>query len=225
MTFAVAAVVFDMDGLMLDTEILYQRAWQQAAIDLGYDYDDAFYLQTCVGRTVETCEAALTERFPDFPLPAFRARWQGLWRQEVEQRGIPLKPGLLELLAFLDRQRIPFAVATSSDRAYTTFTLAAAGLQDRFGCIITGDQISNGKPAPDIYLEAARRLGASPPVCVALEDSDAGAQAAAAAGMTVLLIPDLKPPAPLAIQSAYSVLASLHEALDLLSLWVGDLEG
>lgn len=220
---SVAAVVFDMDGLMLDTEILYQRAWTQAANALGYAYDEAFYLQTCVGRTVEACEAALTGRFgDDFPLEAFRQLWQQLWRQEVEQQGIPLKPGLLDLLAFLDQRRIPFAVATSSDLAYAVFSLAAAGLRDRFGCIVTGDQIQHSKPAPDIYLEAARRLGVNPAGCVALEDSEAGVQAAAAAGMRVLLIPDLKPPTAAGRQAALHVLASLYEAAQILSVWAGE---
>ncbi len=217
---SLAAVVFDMDGLILDTEIIYQRAWTQAALSLGYDCDDDFYLQTCVGRTIEACESALTRRFgEDFPLEDFRRLWQQLWRRDVERQGIPLKPGLLDLLAFLDQRRIPFAVATSSDMAFTSFSLAAAGLQDRFACIITGDQIQNSKPAPDIYLEAARRLSVSPAVCVALEDSEAGAQAAAAAGMRVLLIPDLKQPTAAGRQAASYVLASLHEAAQVLTAW------
>lgn len=216
-----AAVVFDMDGLMLDTEIIYQRAWTQAGRALGYDYDDAFYLHSCVGRTVATCEAALIGRFGQaFPLDDFRRLWQQLWRQEVERDGIPLKPGLLDLLAFLDRRRLPRAVATSSDAAYASFTLAAAGIRDRFGCVVTGDQIEHSKPAPDIYLEAARRLGVDPAGCVALEDSDAGARAAAAAGMRVLLIPDLKPPTEAGRLAATHVLDSLAQALEVIAGWL-----
>ena len=216
-----AAVVFDMDGLMLDTEIIYQRAWTRAGRALGYDYDDAFYLHTCVGRTVESCEAALSGRFgQDFPLAEFRQLWQQLWREEVERDGIPLKPGLLDLLAFLDWHRLPYAVATSSDAAYTDFTLAAAGIRDRFDCIVTGDQIEGSKPAPDIYLEAARRLGVNPTACVALEDSEAGVQAAAAAGMRVLLIPDLKPPTEAGRLAATHVLGSLAQALAVMAAWL-----
>jgi HAD superfamily hydrolase (TIGR01509 family) len=215
------AVVFDMDGLMLDTEIIYQHAWTQAGRALGYDYDDAFYVHTCVGRTVESCEAALVERFGrGFPLQAFRRLWQQLWREEVEREGIPLKPGLLDLLAFLDRRRLPYAVATSSDAAYTDFTLAAAGMGERFGCIVTGDQIEHSKPAPDIYLEAARRLGVNPAGCVALEDSEAGVRAAAAAGMRVLLIPDLKPPTDAGRLTATLVLNSLGQAPAVLAAWL-----
>lgn len=222
---SVSAVIFDMDGLMLDTEIIYQRAWTWAGRSLGYDYDDAFYLHSCVGRTVETCEAALTARFGEnFPLEAFRQLWQQLWRQEVEQQGIPLKPGLLDLLAFLDQRSIPFAVATSSDADYTTFTLAAARVQDRFACIVTGDEIQHSKPAPDIYLEAARRLNVHPAGCVALEDSDAGVRAAAAAGMRVLLIPDLKQPSEAGRLAATHVLDSLVEARQVIADWIDEVE-
>lgn len=135
------------------------------------------------------------ERFgPEFPLPEFRVRWAELWRADVETSGIPTKPGLTELLSFLDEHRLPAAVATSSDQEYANFSLRAAGLEGRFDQVVTGDQVLNGKPAPDIYLESARRLGVLPQRCVAIEDSDAGVLAANAAGMITMMVPDLKAP-------------------------------
>ncbi|MGH9766261.1 MAG: HAD family hydrolase, partial [Blastocatellia bacterium] len=208
----IAAVVLDMDGLMLDTESIYKRAWQNAAAQFGYILDDSFYF-TLIGRPNPACEAAILERYGGaFPMAEFRARWSDLWRTEVESSGIPTKPGLAELLSFLDDHQILTAIATSSDRDYATFSLRAAGLEGRFDQIVTGDQVVNGKPAPDIYLESARRLGVAPERCVAIEDSDAGVLAASAAGMITVMAPDLKPPSAEARSAAFYVVASLLEA-------------
>ena len=211
-TIEIAAVVLDMDGLMLDTESIYKRAWQDAAAQCGYTLDDGFYL-TLIGQPNPACETALLERYGgDFPIAEFRVRWSGLWRTDVETSGIPTKPGLAELLSFLGEHQVPTAVATSSDQDYTTFSLRAAGLEGRFNHIVTGDQVVNGKPAPDIYVESARRLGVAPERCVAIEDSDAGALAANAAGMITIMVPDLKTPSAEARSAAFCVVASLLEA-------------
>ena len=104
----VDAVILDMDGLMLDTEPLYKRAWQTAAAELGYRLGDDFYL-TLIGRTNAAGERALAERFGSgFPLARFQRRWPELWREDLERSGIPLKPGLPELLDCLADERIPW---------------------------------------------------------------------------------------------------------------------
>ena len=186
----IAAVVLDMDGLMLDTEPIYKVAWQQASLELGFDLDDLTY-STLIGRPNEDCEAVLLAHFgPRFPMAQFRSRWPALWRAVVQERGVPHKSGLLELLMFLDAQQIPTAIATSSDADYTEFSLRSAGLAGRFRVIVTRDQVAHGKPAPDTYIEAARRLGQDTADCMALEDSDAGVLAACAAGMAALCVPD-----------------------------------
>jgi len=208
----IAAVIFDMDGLMLDTESIYKLSWQKAAEDCGYVLDDPFYL-TLIGQPNEACEAVLLERFGlDFPLADFRGRWSSIWRTEVESSGIPTKVGLLDLLSFLRKEQVPVAIATSSDRDYADLSLRAAGLASMFEHIVTADQVARGKPAPDIYLESARRLGVDPSRCIALEDSDAGVLAASAAGMTTVMVPDLKPPSAEAQQAAFCVASSLLEA-------------
>lgn len=212
----ISAIILDMDGLMVDTEPLYKTAWQQATAELGFDLDDARY-STIVGRPLPDCERLLMEAFgPAFPLDALRARWPGLWRAEVARVGIDAKPGLLELLAFADQQAVAVAVATSTNADWARFTLGCVGLDGRFDVVVTGDQISRGKPAPDIYLEAARRLRVDPSACVALEDSEAGIRSIAAAGMTGILVPHWTPSAA-ARSAAFHVADSLHDAREVIA--------
>jgi HAD superfamily hydrolase (TIGR01509 family) len=201
----IRGVVLDMDGLMLDTEPIYKAAWQRAAAELGFDLDDEWFSRL-TGRPNRDCEREVLLRFgPEFPMPRF-----------------PLKPGLLAFLSFVEQHALSSAVATSSDSSFTEFSLRSAGLDGHFDAVVTGDQIERGKPAPDIYLEAAARLGLEPPECVALEDSDAGVLAASAAGMVTVCIPDLKPPSEAAARAASCVLGSLDEAREWIGAMVAD---
>jgi HAD superfamily hydrolase (TIGR01509 family) len=217
----VAAVVLDMDGLLIDTEPLYKESWQRAARESGYDLTDEIYSRF-VGRSNVESEAELAWVLgPKFPIEVFRARWPELWQQRALEAGLPAKPGVLELLEFLDERHLPAAVATSSDLAFTKFSLEAARLIDRFAQLVTGDEVEMGKPAPDIYLEAARRLNVDAKECVAFEDSEAGTLAASAAGMRVVLVPDIQAASGPAREAATAVLSSLHDALPLLTSWLG----
>jgi HAD superfamily hydrolase (TIGR01509 family) len=211
----VEAVVLDMDGLMLDTEPIYKAAWQRASSELGYELDDRSYARL-VGRPTGDCEQELLKQFGEaFPLDGFRSRWPALWRVDVEERGIERRAGLTEFLDFVDERGLPVAVATSSDAEYTAFSLRQAGLDGRSWVVVTGDQVARGKPAPDVYAEAARRLDVEPSRCVALEDSEAGILAASRAGLVSVLIPE-QPPSDAAARAAFQVLWSLHEARLLL---------
>ena len=217
---SIRAVLLDMDGLMLDSEPVYRRAWQSAAAGLGYDLSDEFYL-ALIGRNNRDSEAELVRVFGrDFPLDRFRDDWPLRWQAEVETAGMPVKPGLFGLLELVERHRLPLAVATSSDAEQTVLSLRAAGIDGRFACIVTGDQVSRGKPAPDIFLEAARRLNVAPAGCLVLEDSDAGVIAAATAGMPVLMIPDLKRPSAQAAASAIQVCENLDDASAFLDTYL-----
>lgn len=210
---------------MLDTEPLYKMAWQRASADVGYELDDVSYTKL-VGRPTQDCEAALRAQFgSEFPLDRFRARWPELWQAGVAEAGIAAKPGLFELLAFLDQRGLRLAVATSSEAEYAEFSLRSAGLAGRFAVVVTGDQVTRGKPAPDIYVEAAARLRVKPDRCVALEDSEAGILAASGAGMIALLIPDWTHPSEMAVRAAFRVLASLNEVRALVEPHLGDQVG
>ncbi len=188
---AIKAVIFDMDGLLLDTEKVYFKGYQNARTAMGLaPYDAGFMeligLPTAAGRPLlEAHLGAATD--------AFEAQWDHEIRQLMTAR-IPAKPGVRHLMTQLQDQQIPYAIATSTFTSKAHDHLERAGLGDLFDTIIGGDQVQNGKPAPDIYLKAASTLKIDPRLCAAFEDSENGVRAAVAAGMTTVQIPDIKPP-------------------------------
>lgn len=209
------AAVFDMDGLMVDTESIYQWAWREAIQQLGYTVSEAA-MRATTGRRMADCYAILRSEVDDtFPMPAFLDLWPRLWHDHVNTHGINQKPGLAALLDLLDAHQIPKAVATSSEQAEALFTLEKADLLHRFSIIVSGDQIVNGKPAPDIFLRAAERLTITPDRCMAFEDSEAGVMAATSAGMVTIMVPEIEPVEEV-VRRAYRVYSSLHEAKELI---------
>jgi HAD superfamily hydrolase (TIGR01509 family) len=218
----ILAALLDLDGLLIDSEPIYRSAWQSAAADLGYALSDDLYL-SLIGLSDRDSERVLVRVFgPAFPLAQFRGLWPARWRGQVEISGIPLKPGVEDLLRVIAEHPLPAAVATSSDAEQAKISLRAAGLNRHLSCVVTGNQVPNGKPAPDLFLEAARRLGFPPRHCIVLEDSEAGVLAAAAAGMSALLIPDLKQPSVQTAALAFRVFASLKEATEFVERIVAE---
>ncbi len=208
-----AAVIFDMDGLLLDTESLYCRSWQQAASDCGFTISPGFYSQL-VGRSRADALQIVLEHFGDrVPMPAFYERVLHYENVYFAEATIPVKPGVWALLAKVDELQLPKALATSTHRRAAEARLVQTGLDRHFHVTVTGDDVSCPKPAPDIYLAACTKLGVPPERVLAFEDSDPGVYAAHAAGVTVVMVPDFKSPAPEAQRCATHIFPSLIEAL------------
>ena len=186
------AVVFDLDGTLIDTESLCNVAGVEACANLGFPLSMAFF-ESLAGIDDRT-RARLIEEHVGQPVEfaAFLAEWDRLCTLRFAQ-GIPLKAGAVELLDALDAAGVPVALATSSRRGPAEEKLAAIGLGHHFRTVVTFDDVAAPKPAPDPYLLAAERLGVAPARCLAFEDSETGARAAHAAGMTVVQVPDLHP--------------------------------
>ena len=213
---APAAMIFDMDGLMLDTEPLAARAWTDAAGTIGVPFDEAIK-PLLVGRNFADCERLIGEHHGhDYPVCDLMRSWHAAYDAIVAREGISKKDGLAELLDWLDRQRIPKAVATSTRRSRAEAKLHHTGLRDRFDILVGGDDVARGKPSPDIFLEASARLGVPAVQCVVLEDSEPGMRAALAAGMFAIMVPDLQPPSAALLDCDVLVLPSLFDVLELL---------
>lgn len=207
------ALIFDMDGLMLDSEPLYQQAWQAAAQELEFTLEDDLYL-SLVGRSSAEADRMFVQTYGDqFPVQEFNQRWDEHWRSLIRRQGVKLQPGLLKLLDWVEQQGIPKAVGTSSNTTEAELCLQLAGIRDRFPTLVTVDQVNAGKPAPDIFLAAASQLGMPPSQCLVLEDSNAGVQAAEAAGMAVVMVPDLQIPTMMSRAISRQICESLNEAL------------
>jgi len=185
-----AAVIFDLDGLLFDTESLYQTAIMTAADELGHDITPAIF-HTMIGRPWVQTRAFLLEHYgAAFPVDDLLATWHRHFAVIVET-SLTVKPGVLELLEALDTLGLPRGIATSSSHKTVQHHLGAHDLAGRFHKIVASGDYANGKPAPDPYLLAAERLGVDPHFCLALEDSHNGVRSAAAAGMMTIMVPDL----------------------------------
>jgi HAD superfamily hydrolase (TIGR01509 family) len=205
------AVIFDMDGLMLDTERLAPRAWVEAAASLSVEFDLAL-TQPMVGRNFRDCQAIIVDHYgPAYPTADLMRAWHVAYDAIVDREGIALKPGLLDLLDWLEARRIPKAVATSTRRDRAQAKLASTALLPRFVALVGGDEVARGKPEPDIFLAAAARLGEAAQHCLVLEDSEPGVRAALAAGMTPIMVPDMHVPSAALVALGPLILESLAE--------------
>ncbi len=213
---AFEAVLCDMDGLLLDSERLSMRALVEAGAALGADLPLAF-CYSMIGCPMDTCAAmVLAREGADFPVDRLVALHETILAGFVEDGLLATRPGAEALLDALERLGLKRAVVTSSARGRATHHLQKAGLLHRFGQLVSRDDVSRGKPDPEPYLLAARLLEASPSSCLALEDSHNGVRAAHAAGIRVIMIPDLLPPNPEMQEKAWRVLPDLHAVVPLL---------
>jgi HAD superfamily hydrolase (TIGR01509 family) len=210
----VAAVVFDMDGTLIDSESVYRAAVSHALAALGLAADEAF-LHGLGGLAGPAVSAHIRACFgDDFPFEPFRTHYAAR-RDALMGGGIPLKRGAAEALRFLAGRALPLALATSSMRATALAHLGRLELLAHFQVLVAREDAARPKPAPDLYLAAAERLGVAAADCLAVEDSRTGVEAALAAGMMTVMVPDLAPPTPELRARCVAVHASLLELPDL----------
>jgi HAD superfamily hydrolase (TIGR01509 family) len=184
-----AAVIFDNDGLTLDTEHTWTRA--EAALYARYHVEFTLDHKREMLGTSGAKSALAMERHLGQPGRGreLHAELRALVHAELDGGGVEPMPGVLELLAALAERGVPLGLATNSGRAFATRALRAAGIYERFDAVVSAEEVERPKPAPDVYLEAAARLAVEPSDCVALEDSETGVAAALEAGMTVVGVP------------------------------------
>ncbi|MEF3366136.1 HAD family phosphatase [Methylocystis sp. 9N] len=212
---AVRAAIFDMDGTLLDSERFYLRAIREACLAVGLEAPEAFFFQM-LGRPWPDCYRMLGARFgAGFE----RSRFDPLFDQgfaQLTRGGIPLKPGVRELLEHLASLETPMAVATSTGGALAKRHLEHAGILDFFAARVSADMVAEPKPAPETFRKASEALGVASHYCLALEDSPAGVRSAAASGAMTIMVPDMVP-ATVAEQSVcVAVVKTMFDVLDCL---------
>ncbi len=215
--FPVEAVIFDMDGLLLDTENVYRRAMIASASGLGYDFPETF-CHSLVGTAETEIHAILRQRFgDDFPIPQLFRECE-VEMQRLLDTGVPVKAGATELIGELAARKLPMAVATSTVRRIAEHHLKRAGLLDHFAAVCTREDVTRGKPHPDLFLKAASHLGVRAERCLVLEDSYHGVRAAHAAGAMPIMVPDLLPATDELRALCIAVVRDLHDVRTMLKV-------
>lgn len=212
----IKSVVFDMDGLMFNTEWLTFKLTQKNAAALGYKITLEMFKQTVGKRSPESkiyYKSVLGENF-DFDL--MRNMNISGFKEYIDKNGVPKKDGIDELLKYLSKNNISCAVATSTSTAVAEDILERAGILKYFSAAVFGDMVDHGKPAPDIFIEAAKRLGTPCHECMCLEDSYNGIRAGHSAGMITIMIPDMIPPNAEILNKVYTVAGNLLSIIDII---------
>lgn len=182
-------IIFDMDGTMFDTESIYHKGWELMAHRYGQVYNPGFQLAAC-GTTGETMRRIVNEFYPGIDPKSF-IKDCSKWVEEQVRIELPEKPGLHEILSYAKQQGWKMAVASGSRKEMIEHNLNKAGITDFFDAIASGHEVENGKPAPDVFLLAAKRLELDPSDCYVIEDGANGVRAGAAAGCDTIMVPDI----------------------------------
>ncbi len=190
------SVIFDMDGILFDTEKLCMDSWIATADKYGYPDMDVIFPK-CIGTNANDSRQIVLDHYgADFGYDAFKQEASVWFWDYIEKKGLPLKPGVKELLAWMKEENWKIGLASSTKRSSVIRCLELAGILDYFSVIITGDMVEHSKPLPDIYLLACRELGVNPVGTYAIEDSPNGIRSAHAAQMTPIMVPDMIAPTP-----------------------------
>lgn len=210
------AVIFDMDGLMIDSERVTFECYQEVLKDMNLTMDEEFY-KTLLGKPTK----GIHQRFYDvygnnFPIEDVMKKVHAMMAERFEKEGVPVKKGLVSLLQYLKENSYKTIVATSSNRDRVDKILKQAGITEYFDDSICGDEVTKGKPDPEIFLKACQKLGVSTDEAIVLEDSEAGIQAGSTAGIRVICVPDMKYPEKQYEEKAYRILSDLNEVKEFL---------
>jgi HAD superfamily hydrolase (TIGR01509 family) len=214
----IKAVIFDMDGVLIDTEKHYNAAWVEAARGAGFDFkrEHALMLRSLdVNMACELMKGIFGESFDYFAIREVRRR---LVADRIKKYGLEKKPGIDELLSYLKDKNIKTAVATATPIELTLQHLEAIGIKDKFDKIVSAKQVKHGKPAPDVYLYACNEILEKPKDCIAVEDSPNGIKSAYAAGCKPVMVPDLTEPDEELKPLLYGVADSLKDVIKLIDI-------
>ena len=211
-----SAVIFDMDGLVLDTEATYSIAWQKAASNMGYEFSEDFCLSMS-GLHSEAVKQKLIEYCgAHFKLTEFAALSGQYWHEYVKQRGIPVKKGFFAVLSLLRANKIKFCLATNSPRVNALECLRLASIEGVFSMVISIDEVNQGKPAPDIFLLAAEMIKIPITRCLVVEDSATGIQAAINAKAPSVFVPSVLPYDQVVAEQADYLVNDLDELTEII---------
>lgn len=211
----ICAVIFDMDGVLIDTEKHYNAAWCQAATEAGFPFtrEHALLLRSCEAKEGEKLMQGIFGSAFDYY--AIRERRRELVRERLAQYGLEKKPGVEETLRFLRAKGIKTAVATATALDITKSHLTTIGVCDLFDSIVSAKNVAHGKPEPDVYLYACEQIGERPQDCMAVEDSPNGIMAAYRAGLRTVMVPDLTQPDEELTKYLYACVNSLSDLCEL----------
>lgn len=207
------AVIFDMDGLMIDTENVTYECYVKILKKRHLSMSKEFYT-TLLGKPMPVSSKLIYEEYgEDFPNDEISKEVHSMMDQKFAEEGVPLKDGLIELLDYLKLHRYKTMIATSSNRERVNALLKQNGILDYFDDVICGDEVEHGKPAPDVFINACHKLKINPQEALVLEDSEAGIQAAYSANISVICIPDMKYPDNEYQQKTTCILNSLKDVI------------
>ncbi len=216
----IKAVVFDMDGVIFDSERLYRKHWKISGLEIGISEEEMEEVcNMLAGATKEVNSVRMKERYgEDFDYMAFRKITMDRMDEDIRQNGIDIKAGVVELLKYLKEKNIKIGLATSTDKTRAEGNLRNAGLYGYFDNLVFGQDVEKGKPSPDIYIRACENLGVMPEETIGLEDSINGVKSSYAAGLYTIMVVDLIQPTE-EIKNNYShkIFDSMYQVLDMLN--------
>lgn len=216
-----SAIIFDLDGLLINTETVSKQAWLEGAADYGFDFTKSLYAQIA-GTSVTYAKARIAESAPALDVDAYVEHSSTLYYQSLERHGIEVMTGVRDIVEFLNRNSIQMAVATSSSKSSAELKLQDSGLYDCFEVIVSSDCVDQGKPEPGMFLLAAKLLAVPADECIVIEDAEPGILGAHRAGMRSILVPSTIRPSPSIQKIVLTVEPSLLTAIDTLRPLLGN---